>query len=267
MDNDLSPYYRRPAPHYRRPAPPVSRYTLPDPRRTPPPPPCTVPLSLLPSFIRARTPPTPPRGSRSFVDSDYTLFGSATFMTSEEAIDFNLNQAGNGSTACPAIGSLSKTNTSDPTFHLFARRPSSRTEELPEGNGHVLTAASTRAGKGSSQIVPNLLTWKGSAFVIDIKGENYCRTAGCRAKKWGQKIFRIAPFEKTSHIWNPLMSIRANLGGNPTREERCQEEEDALYLVDLLISKSENADSFFWDNVIIPFLVGLLLHIRTAALL
>jgi type IV secretion system protein VirD4 len=259
MDNDFSPYYTRrptpPPPPARRPAPPVSRYITP------------ASESLPPSFVRARTPPTPPRGSRSFVDFDYTLFGSATFMTSEEAIDFNLHQAGNGSTACPAIGSLSKTNTSDPTFHLFARRPSSQTKELPEGNGHVLTAAPTRAGKGSSQIVPNLLTWKGSAFVIDIKGENYCRTAGCRAKKRRQKIFRIAPFEKTSHTWNPVMSIRANLGGNPTWEERCQEEEDARYLVDLMIPKSGSADSAFWENFAANLHMGLMLYVRTANLL
>ncbi|MGJ0515470.1 MAG: type IV secretory system conjugative DNA transfer family protein [Methylomicrobium sp.] len=259
MDNDFLPHYIRrptppapPAPHYIRTPPPPSRHIIPSSE------------SLLPSFIRARM---PPRGSRSIVDFDYTLFGSASFMTPQEAIDLNLNQAGNGRTACPAIGSLRKTNTSDPTFHLFARRPSSRTKVLAEVNGHILTDAPTRAGKGTSQIIPTLLTWQGSAFVIDIKGENYYRTAGCRAKKRGQQVYRFAPFEQTSHTLNPLMSIRANLDGNPTWKERCEEEEDTRYLVDLLITKSESVDSFFWENVIIPFLVGLLLHIRTAALL
>lgn len=42
---------------------------------------------------------------------------------------------------------------------------------------HFLTIATSRSGKGRSGIVPNLLTWPGSALVIDPKGENAAITA------------------------------------------------------------------------------------------
>ena len=57
--------------------------------------------------------------------------------------------------------------------------------------GNVLVVAPSRRGKGL-QLVSNLLTWKGSAVVVDIKGENFERTAGHRAKM-GQRILVLDP--------------------------------------------------------------------------
>ena len=45
------------------------------------------------------------------------------------------------------------------------------------GDRHLLTVAPTRSGKGVSSIIPNLLTYQGSAIVIDPKGENALITA------------------------------------------------------------------------------------------
>ena len=45
------------------------------------------------------------------------------------------------------------------------------------GDRHLLTVAPTRAGKGVAAIIPNLLTYPGSALVIDPKGENAMVTA------------------------------------------------------------------------------------------
>jgi type IV secretion system protein VirD4 len=47
---------------------------------------------------------------------------------------------------------------------------------------HVMTIAGSRAGKGVSLIVPNLLLYEGSALVFDPKGENAKITAGRRGK-------------------------------------------------------------------------------------
>jgi type IV secretion system protein VirD4 len=47
---------------------------------------------------------------------------------------------------------------------------------------HLLTIAGSRAGKGVSLIVPNLLLYEGSALVVDPKGENACFTAARRGK-------------------------------------------------------------------------------------
>lgn len=42
--------------------------------------------------------------------------------------------------------------------------------------GHVVTCAPTGSGKGIGAVIPNLLEYPGSAFVLDIKGENYAVT-------------------------------------------------------------------------------------------
>lgn len=41
------------------------------------------------------------------------------------------------------------------------------------GDGPLITFAPTRSGKGVGCVIPNLLDFKGSAIVVDIKGENY----------------------------------------------------------------------------------------------
>ncbi|MCB8878531.1 type IV secretory system conjugative DNA transfer family protein, partial [Acidisoma silvae] len=47
-------------------------------------------------------------------------------------------------------------------------------------HGHILTCAPTGAGKGIGAVIPNLLDYPGSAFVLDFKGENYAVTARAR---------------------------------------------------------------------------------------
>ena len=131
-------------------------------------------------------------------------FGSANFLTEHEISLLSLTQQGLKNKFCPYIGIIDNTNA------LFARKPyvenlrnpfdTMLSWELPEGNGHLLTVAPTRAGKGTGQIIPNLLSWVGSVLVIDIKGENYLRSAGYRKEVLNQKVIRFAPFEEISEI-------------------------------------------------------------------
>ena len=82
---------------------------------------------------------------------------------------------------------------------------------------HILTVAGSRAGKGVSLIVPNLIMYEGSALVIDPKGENAEITAGRRGqgtKKGGpglgQDVFVLDPFEvsgRESAAFNPLAEL------------------------------------------------------------
>ncbi|MDQ2733580.1 MAG: type IV secretory system conjugative DNA transfer family protein [Pseudomonadota bacterium] len=78
------------------------------------------------------------------------------------------------------------------------------------GQQSVLLSAPTRSGKGVSAAIPNLLSWPDSVCVLDIKGENFERTAGFRAK-YAQKVYAWAPFAEDSctHRYNPLSYIRA----------------------------------------------------------
>jgi type IV secretory pathway TraG/TraD family ATPase VirD4 len=84
------------------------------------------------------------------------------------------------------------------------------TGALPDGrfrqDGHILTCAPTGAGKGIGAVIPNLLDYPGSAFVLDIKGETYAVTARAR-RAAGQDVFLIDPFGITgaaSHGMNWL---------------------------------------------------------------
>jgi len=71
---------------------------------------------------------------------------------------------------------------------------------------HVLIMASTRSGKGTSLIIPHLLTWPGSAFVLDPKGENASVT-GRRRGELNRQVHYLDPFGitgKPKSRFNPL---------------------------------------------------------------
>ena len=71
------------------------------------------------------------------------------------------------------------------------------------GEGGLVTIAPPGAGKGQTQIIPNLLTYDGPAIVLDIKRENYDLTHKWRQDNVGP-VFKFAPFDKDSHHYNPL---------------------------------------------------------------
>ena len=79
---------------------------------------------------------------------------------------------------------------------------------LHAGPEPVLLFAPTRSGKGVSCIIPTLLQWRESAFVLDIKGENFDLTAGWR-HSIGQRVLIFAPASpEQSCCFNPLNEIR-----------------------------------------------------------
>lgn len=78
------------------------------------------------------------------------------------------------------------------------------------GQLSVMVAAPTRSGKGVGVVIPNLLNWRHSVVVLDIKGENFQLTAGHREAR-GSQVFSFSPFndDYRTHRWNPLSSVRA----------------------------------------------------------
>ena len=126
-------------------------------------------------------------------------------------------------------------------------------EALSTAPGHVLTIAATRAGKGASQIVPNLLVYGGSMLIIDPKGENYAMTHQQR-RKLGM-VFRLDPFRVTEKWdneaafsqYNPLEAIR--------------EPADARRLADMLMGEAPNGEGLFWHNEALNFLTGIILFV------
>jgi type IV secretion system protein VirD4 len=58
---------------------------------------------------------------------------------------------------------------------------------------HILIMASTRSGKGVSLIIPHLLRYQGSAFILDPKGEN-AKATGRRRAQLNQEVHYLDPF-------------------------------------------------------------------------
>ena len=74
---------------------------------------------------------------------------------------------------------------------------------------HALIVAPTGRGKTTGFVIPNLLTWQGSAVVLDVKGECFEASARHRAAQ-GDEVFRFAPTDwddKRTHRYNPLLRI------------------------------------------------------------
>ncbi|MFX6098874.1 type IV secretory system conjugative DNA transfer family protein, partial [Acinetobacter baumannii] len=79
------------------------------------------------------------------------------------------------------------------------------------GQQHVLRAAPTRSGKGVGIVIPNLLSWRDSVVVLDIKRENYNLTAGFR-KQHGQAVYLFNPVASdfSTHRWNPFTYVNTD---------------------------------------------------------
>lgn len=129
------------------------------------------------------------------------------------------------------------------------------------GDRHLLTVAPTRSGKGVSAIVPNLLTYTGSAVVIDPKGENAMITAVRRGQGnatipgLGQQVHVVDPWGITGQpaaCFNPLDWLKAD---DPDISE------NAMMLADSIVIPSSEGKDRFWDEEAKALLMGLLLYV------
>lgn len=73
------------------------------------------------------------------------------------------------------------------------------------GSESLITIGGPGSGKSQCQVIPNLLRYRGSAIVLDVKGELWDATAGYRAKHFGP-VYRFAPTDPTgsTHRYNPF---------------------------------------------------------------
>jgi type IV secretion system protein VirD4 len=125
------------------------------------------------------------------------------------------------------------------------------------GGGHILTIASTGAGKGTGCVIPALLDYQGSILVTDPKGENFKVTARYRNAS-GYTVHALDPFSvvsETSASFNPLDVI------NPDSPNAL---DDAAMLASMVItSQGHMAEQPFWIDEGRGFLTGLILHVAT----
>ncbi len=76
------------------------------------------------------------------------------------------------------------------------------------GQQFVILAAPTRSGKGVGIVIPNLLDYRESAVVLDIKQENFDLTSGWR-QSIGHEVYLFNPFaeDRRTHRWNPMTYV------------------------------------------------------------
>lgn len=112
---------------------------------------------------------------------------------------------------------------------------------IHDGPEHLLVSAPTRTGKGASIVIPNLLTWPGSAVVLDIKRENHAATAGYRAA-CGQSI----------HLFDPLApdgrTTRFNPLGHVDRHDPAAVVEELQRLGHILLPRGGEPADAFWSE-------------------
>ena len=127
-----------------------------------------------------------------------------------------------------------------------------------DGEGHLITVAPTRTGKGVSAVIPNLLHYHGSVVVTDPKGENYAVTAR-RRRELGSAVHALDPFGVVggSASLNPFDLIEAN---GPDASD------DAWMLADmLLVPDGRVTDEAFWNEEARALLAGLVMHVAANA--
>lgn len=130
---------------------------------------------------------------------------------------------------------------------------------------HILTVAGSRAGKGVSLIVPNLLFWPGSCIAIDPKGELATITASRRSNSgsaWsvpmGGDVYALDPFHR---VTGPATAFRAAF--NPLADLDPDSDEGldmAGQLADALVLQQEGAGAH-WTMSARSFLRGLILYV------
>jgi type IV secretion system protein VirD4 len=117
---------------------------------------------------------------------------------------------------------------------------------------HILLFAPTGSGKGVGFVIPNLLFWKDSVIVHDIKLENYELTSGWRRKHLKQKVFLWNPADPdgVSHCYNPMDWISKKPG---------QMVDDVQKICNFLLPEQE-----FWQNEARALLTGIMLYLVAA---
>ncbi|MEX8139988.1 type IV secretory system conjugative DNA transfer family protein [Acinetobacter baumannii] len=122
-----------------------------------------------------------------------------------------------------------------------------------DGPEHVCALAPTRSGKGVGLVIPTLLSWPHSVFVLDRKGENYAMTSGWRKHFAKNVCLRFDPAEPgTGCRWNPVQEIRFR-----TRYQVSDAQNIALMVID---DDGKGIAGDHFRSAAYELLTGLILH-------
>lgn len=181
-------------------------------------------------------------------------FGSASWATLAEIDRFNRRrgaETGLGTVITPGKGD-------DWTLHDDYR------EQGPlrwQTDKHVMMIGTTRGGKGATIIVPQLLTYPGSAFVIDPKGENATITAMWRMTDGaGGHLRWVAILDPFGDVRGDAADFRANF--NPLR--RLIKSPRMVAEANVLAEALVTGESSHWVKSARQFMAAIILHVVTA---
>lgn len=137
------------------------------------------------------------------------------------------------------------------------RSPSGRSDRFVhwDDDGHLMTVAPTRSGKARTTIVPNLLRYRGSAVVLDPKGELYAATSKWRRENVGP-VYRLAPFDRGN---DPATANWPRHRFDPLAD--ATDDADMLSLAQLMFPRDPKSPEFFSDDAV-TFMQGLMAFVR-----
>lgn len=120
------------------------------------------------------------------------------------------------------------------------------------GTQHVILSAPTRSGKGVGIVIPNLLSWRESVVVLDIKQENWGLTSKYR-QIHGQKCYLFNPLavDGRTHRYNPLGYVR---------DDENFRVDDVQKIANMLFSNN-SGDNAFWEGQARMLFVGIVLFL------
>lgn len=133
---------------------------------------------------------------------------------------------------------------------------------------HILICGGTRGGKGVSLVVPNLCLWRGSAVIIDPKGENAMVTARRRADGsryctgLGQKVCILDPFNAVKTNTDDFADLKG--GFNPV--DAIMKSDEPVELAALIadaFSTGQNQSDPFWEDAARQLIMALILHVAS----
>lgn len=133
--------------------------------------------------------------------------------------------------------------------------------------GHFLTVAGTRGGKGVNLIIPNLLTGSlgASWVVVDPKGENAAVTAHAM-KDNGLNVVLLNPWNMLPGSFDGLASGTFNPLDLLTKGDAANLIDDADIIAEMIVPKANggNEVSSYFNDRARSIVAGILLHIVTA---
>lgn len=166
---------------------------------------------------------------------------------------------------------LSVSWTQKGVLYLANENPASFDTLGTTASHHALIVGGTRAGKGTSFLIPNLLLHEGSAFVVDPKGENAVITARRRGKGskyctgMGQKVFLLDPFGVASRPDDDFADIRARYNPLDAIDVNAPNAVDLVNaLCSAIVNVPEQGDNAIWKEAARRLLKATILHVLTS---